>query len=541
MAEKRIRLVEYGQNLSDLEQAGQIGEALCEDGAILDFSEVEEISPDFLTEVLAVFLEHHDQVTLTSAVDFATVPQTMFGVFMNAQQAASMGRRPSGENNPSSVPVSSFESGNPQPPEEVMNPFAVLQDVQQDYLTYVRTFQRFQNPEIQNWVLDQIQNGTLLWKPPYVQLAHPFAMGDRLQELVDEGILHPDTPKVFRRIPEDLASGAVHPYRHQTQAVRKVLAGRNVIVATGTGSGKSFSFGMPIVSDALRDLDRKRKGIKAVIVYPMNALANSQYDDFARRLHGSGLRIALYTGDTASSPGDALSRYRINTGRQQPYDSEVLSREEIQHNPPDILMTNYVMLELLLTRFEDRKLFAHEGVLQYLVLDEVHTYSGKRGADVAALVRRLKQHTHTIGNLRCIGTSATVESGEKESAAEAIVHFASELFGETFETKDVVTETYASLSQDLEPQQQQIVELLRDRQLSIAEIAQKIGASHQEAEELLLSLPGLPPKLHAFFSQGRAISACLDVDQPHLNDRGEVICPVCADAGKKRVTFPLVF
>ena len=98
-------------------------------------------------------------------------------------------------------------------------------------------------------------------------------------------------------------------------------------------------------------------GIKAIIVYPMNALANSQYEDFAQRLHGSGLKIGLYTGDTKNSPEEARAALKIATGREEPYDSELLSRDEIQANPPDILMTNYVMLELLLTRFEDRKLF----------------------------------------------------------------------------------------------------------------------------------------------------------------------------------------
>ena len=107
------------------------------------------------------------------------------------------------------------------------------------------------------------------------------------------------------------------------------------------------------------------------------------------------MTIARYTGDTASQPQvEALDLYK-RTGRDQPFDSEVLSREEIQQQPPDILMTNYVMLELLLTRFRGRKLFATPDVLRFLVLDEVHTYTGKRGADVAALIRRLKQHTAT--------------------------------------------------------------------------------------------------------------------------------------------------
>jgi hypothetical protein len=193
-------------------------------------------------------------------------------------------------------------------------------------------------------------------------------------------------------------------------------------------------------------------GIKAVVVYPMNALANSQYDDFARHLRGSGLKLALYTGDTFTNPQTALEAFRQVTGRDQPYDSEIISREEIRQAPPDILMTNYVMLELLLTRFEDRILFPpqHAGVLRFLVLDEVHTYTGQRGADVACLVRRLKQHTGTTGALRCIATSATVQSGDTcptagaggEDAATLIADFASRLFGEPFSPQHVIGESY---------------------------------------------------------------------------------------------------
>ncbi|RLA76000.1 MAG: DEAD/DEAH box helicase, partial [Deltaproteobacteria bacterium] len=311
--------------------------------------------------------------------------------------------------------------------------------------------------------------------------------------------------------------------------------------STGTGSGKSFAFGIPIVSTALQMRAKGKLGIKAVIVYPMNALANSQYEDFSSRLHGSGLKIARYTGDTKKNPDAALKQYRNVTGRERPYDSEVLSREAIRNNPPDILMTNYVMLELLLTRFEDHKLFKHAGMLQFLVLDEVHTYTGKRGADVAALIRRLKQHTGTIGKIRCIATSATVESEGDESATEAVSKFAAKLFGETFNSEDVVTETYAPLSDDLSKNAQRVVKEVNVEPLMITELAQKLDWSLDETIEQVKNIPNLPPRLHAFFSQGQGVSACLAANGPHLNDRGESTCPTCAQEDHKRPTFPLVF
>lgn len=414
-----------------------------------------------------------------------------------------------------------------------LNPFITLEQVQSDYLTYVQTFQRFQNPQIREWVMERVRNGTLLWKPPYVQIARPFQQGEALQTLVDEGLLHREIPRIF----------SVHPHLHQSQAIRKIMSGKNVVVSTGTGSGKSFTFGIPIVSAALTQLQRGLRGVKAVIVYPMNALANSQYDDFAERLHGSGLRIALYTGDMPYEPGEALQLYRTAHGRQTPFDSEVLSRQEAQDNPPDLLITNYVMLELLLTRFEDRKLFNQRGVLQFLVLDEVHTYSGKRGADVAALIRRLKQHTGTRSQLRCIATSATIadedHNGQGLGATAAIASFTSSLFGETFDPADMVTESYAPLEDHLTPEQRQMVDLITDHPHTIPDLANETGRTEEEVLAIVSSLPNLPVKLHAFFSQGRGISACLS--DLHMNDRGEDTCPVCAQEQKTRQTFPLVF
>src|SRR5581483_365208 len=204
----------------------------------------------------------------------------------------------------------------------------------------------------------------------------------------------------------------------------------------------------PIISECLRLREQGAPGIKALIIYPLNALGNSQYDEFARRLAGSGLRLTLYTGDTATERATALAEHRATFDRD-PFDSEIISREEMRggENLPDILMTNYQMLELILTRQEDRRLFPpdHRGNLQFLVLDEVHTYSGRRGADVACLIRRLKQHTDVAGTLRCIGTSATVQAGAGESAQAIITEFATRLFGEPFDADAVVGETYELL------------------------------------------------------------------------------------------------
>jgi len=327
-----------------------------------------------------------------------------------------------------------------------MNPFEVLNEVRYAYKTFVHTFQQFKNPTIRDWVGEKVDGGTLLWKEPFIELSRRFRRGDSWNDLIGLGI-HPETPKVFTAEAGNRTAAPVALYSHQSACIRNVIERRNTIVATGTGSGKSFCFGIPIVSECLRLRQQGMAGIKAVIIYPMNALANSQYEDFAKRLHGSGLKIALYTGDTPdafpsgeyTTPQEYVKR---TAGRAEPYDCELLTRQEIRETPPDILMTNYAQLELLLTRFEDRTLFPpeHAGVLRFLVLDEVHTYTGRRGADVACLIRRLKQHTDTIGKLHCIGTSATVQSGAGEDARQIIADFATRLFGEPFAREDVIRE-----------------------------------------------------------------------------------------------------
>ncbi|MBM4437696.1 MAG: DEAD/DEAH box helicase, partial [Actinobacteria bacterium] len=333
-----------------------------------------------------------------------------------------------------------------------MNPFATLDAVRRDYRTYVETFQRFRNDRIRAWVGERSQSGELLWKPPLVEINRRFARGEPLPSLAKRGVVHADAPPVFRardangKLVSDRAPVPLHA--HQSAAVSAVLEQqRNVIVATGTGSGKSFCFAIPIVSECLRLRRAGVAGVKALIVYPMNALANSQYRDLAERLAGTGLTLARYTGDTKRTREEALAAYRETFGEDQPFDSELIDRESIQATPPDILMTNYVQLELLLTRLEDQRIFRpeHRGALRFLVLDELHTYGGKRGADVALLIRRLKHRTGTAGALRCIGTSATMQSEAGEDADAAAATFASKLFGEPFDASSVIRETEEDL------------------------------------------------------------------------------------------------
>ncbi|MDD2530845.1 MAG: DEAD/DEAH box helicase, partial [Bacteroidales bacterium] len=318
-----------------------------------------------------------------------------------------------------------------------INPLNIYEKCKENYKLYIDSFQKFSNPEIKNWVESTSKDGHLLWREPFLQLSKSFLPGESIQTLINEGILHPLSESIFN----------VDLYKHQSDSIRQILENKkNTIVSTGTGSGKSFCFAIPIISECLKLKSKGIEGVKAVFVYPMNALANDQYEDLARRMEGTGLKIASYTGDTFSSDKEALEQFEYITGRKEPYDSEIISREGIKKTRPDILITNYQMLELILTRLEDKELFPlkekSEGILKFLVLDEIHTYSGRRGADVACLIRRLKWHTGASKDLICIGTSATIQSGEGAEPKQVMATFATNLFGSIFNSDQIIGESY---------------------------------------------------------------------------------------------------
>lgn len=326
-----------------------------------------------------------------------------------------------------------------------MNPLDVFRALTDTYDQFVHTYQAYRNPEIAQWMRERIEGKGFLWREPFLTLRRRYRLGATLEDLVTSGVLHRDVPDIFRSRVEDPDSPPIRPFFHQTEAIQRVLGGQNVVVTTGTGSGKSFAFAIPIVSEALRLRDEGVGGVKAIAVYPMNALANSQYADLSGRLAGTGLTVCNYTSDLEEGQDAALKAFREVTGREEPFDSEVISREVLRERGADVLITNYVMLELILTRFHDRSIFPFHQVagLRFLVLDEVHTHTGRQGADVACLIRRLKEQTETSGRLRCIATSATVDSAAPERAAQQIAEFASRLFGEPFVAEDVIGETYA--------------------------------------------------------------------------------------------------
>ena len=166
-----------------------------------------------------------------------------------------------------------------------MDPFKIYKSVKEQYKSYIQTFQVFNNPTIQQFVEDGINKRKMLWQEPVIQISKRFKAGDPLTELISKNWLHPSCDKVYP---------SFIPYAHQQKSVGVVAKNKqNLVVTTGTGSGKSICFELPIVSYCFEQAEKGNKGIKAIIIYPMNALANTQYEELAKKLNNSGLTIGL--------------------------------------------------------------------------------------------------------------------------------------------------------------------------------------------------------------------------------------------------------
>jgi superfamily II DNA/RNA helicase len=296
-----------------------------------------------------------------------------------------------------------------------------------EYQRFTRSFVSIRAADIKAHVDAEYTAGRF-WPAPMVGLNPAFVPGGEIGKFVSEGLLHRECERIFRfGKSEDGAPGSpLNLHRHQEDAIRIAKKRESYVLTTGTGSGKSLAYFVPIVDDVLR---RKAAGqptaLTAIVVYPMNALCNSQLEELEKYLclgysqGGEPVTFARYTGQEG---GEA--------------------RQKLAANPPDILLTNYVMLELMLTRHTppDPQIVAQAKGLRFLVLDELHTYRGRQGADVAMLVRRVRDRTNP--DLMCVGTSATMASGG--TAAErnhAVALVASRLFGALVKPENIVTET----------------------------------------------------------------------------------------------------
>jgi len=151
-----------------------------------------------------------------------------------------------------------------------------------DYGSYVSSFIRIKDQRVEEEVLSSLSDG-LLWPDPLIQLNPSFEASETIDQLAAEGVLHEECARIFRRKRELHDPGEdLRLHRHQAEAIRTARAGRNYVLTTGTGSGKSLAYIVPVVDHVLRR--EPGRGVQAIIVYPMNALANSQYGELRQSL-----------------------------------------------------------------------------------------------------------------------------------------------------------------------------------------------------------------------------------------------------------------
>ena len=303
-----------------------------------------------------------------------------------------------------------------------MDIFHLRNNLVGEYGQYTRGFIKINLESLKEKVSKEMDAGAL-WPDPLLQLNPCYELSGTVEDLVAAKKLHSECAKIFCR--KDLVSGSVSPlnlYRHQGEAIEIASRGEPYVVTTGTGSGKSLAYMIPIVNHVLNR--GSGRGIQAIVIYPMNALANSQFDE---------LEKYLQRGYPQGHPPVTFARY---TGQEKQEE-----RTEIITNPPDILLTNYVMLELLLTRRHEQKLIGAARDLRFLVLDELHTYRGRQGADVAMLVRRCRQ-AFSGDQMICVGTSATMATeGTRPARRAAIANVATRIFGQPVGPDQVIDET----------------------------------------------------------------------------------------------------
>jgi len=327
----------------------------------------------------------------------------------------------------------------------MFNPAKAADEIKKEYIGYISTTFHFRNQNLQKKLLEELER--TVSNGPFVEIKDSFKSGKTLEQMIDNGTLS----ACFR----DLEKNKKHPpklplsrplYLHQEKAIEKIVAGKNVVVSTGTGSGKTNCFLIPVINELMREKEEGNlnDGVRAIFIYPMNALANDQIKGLREILLAyPDIRFGVYNGGTENKEEDAIKLYKTMYQNEkypelrQPLQNEELSREEMKKRPPHILFTNYAMLEHMLFRPGDDTIFTNSK-FKYVVLDEAHVYTGATGIETAFLMGRLKGRINSEREPQFILTSATLGDGS-DSSNKRVVEFAERLTGCNFTTDEIIT------------------------------------------------------------------------------------------------------
>lgn len=296
-----------------------------------------------------------------------------------------------------------------------MLPSILAKQLEKGIGDYIETTFPMINEPFKGSIEKMVGTKDAVYHEPYVAVHLPFRIGEKVDR--------------FESIKPKYA-----PYVHQALAFERLTGedGRSTLIATGTGSGKTECFLYPILEYCYKH--RGEPGIKALIIYPMNALATDQAKRIAKLINDStelkgNVTAGMYVGGREGTPSRMMSK-----------DGIITDHDTMLNQSPDILLTNYKMLDYLLVRPKDANMWRDNDpeTLKYIAVDELHTFDGAQGTDLGCLLRRLKSRLYTPrGYLCCVGTSATMGS---KNSTENIRQYAKEVFDETFENDSVITE-----------------------------------------------------------------------------------------------------
>lgn len=325
------------------------------------------------------------------------------------------------------------------------DPIQASENLKSGFIDYITTTFPITDGVYRKALRKALNEPGFLTKGPYLDLSGSYLTNHSLNALIDAG----KVSRCFRDLePVEEAKRKLmldRPlYWHQEEALLKADAGHNLIVTTGTGSGKTECFLIPIFQQLLKEKEKGTlsPGVRAILIYPMNALANDQMKRMRKILKNfDSITFGLYNGNTKYKEKEAEKAFADSFGeKEKRLKNEMISREEMQKNPPHILITNYSMLEHMMLRPKDDLIFAG-AKLRYIVLDEAHVYKGTTGMETAMLIRRLRARiemglTRTAAHrVQFILTSATL--GGKD-ADEAITRFGQRLCGVDFEAANII-------------------------------------------------------------------------------------------------------
>lgn len=358
----------------------------------------------------------------------------------------------------------------------MFDPIKASQEIKESYIDYITTTFHMADPEYEREFRSELQKEGMVAKGPFLDIGGSYETGHTLRELMEDSSASPLFAQLEPIAEKDRELKLDRPlYIHQETALRKASAGENLVVTTGTGSGKTESFLLPIINHLLweESAGTLDSGVRAIIIYPMNALANDQMKRM-RALFKNYPKICygVYNGNTEHTQSKALAEYhrtyKDTSGNPlDPAPNEIISREVMQKTPPHILITNYSMLEYMMLRPKDDAVFSG-AKLKFIVLDEAHIYKGATGMETSLLMRRLRARISEPGSVQYILTSATLGGPDADSE---ILSFAEKLCGVPFKASGIIR------SREKRPDMKELLQLppelfteLYQRPQSVAEI-----------------------------------------------------------------------